>query len=248
MILACNGFGGNPELVRRHIPEMAGALYFGHPGNRGDAIIWGDALGAQLSHLSAYQGHGSVATPHNILITWATKWKAGIQVNGEGRRFCDEARGYSEQAAEVLRQPGDFAWTVFDERIAAVARQFDDFRKAESAGAILMAHSIASLSNAMRVPIATFTAEWNAVENLKSSSGQDRYGRSSVPTRPASRHCTRQGYRRAVSYPGRACRSIQKDASSAKMERTFPTCLRRAARPPACRARQRQVISLATAF
>ncbi|MGB8636795.1 MAG: FAD-dependent oxidoreductase, partial [Pseudolabrys sp.] len=68
MILAGNGFGGNPELVRRYIPEMAGALYFGHPGNRGDAVIWGDALGAQLSHLGAYQGHGSVATPHNILI------------------------------------------------------------------------------------------------------------------------------------------------------------------------------------
>ncbi len=53
LILACNGFGGNPELVRRYIPEMADALYFGHPGNRGDAVIWGDALGAQLSHLSA---------------------------------------------------------------------------------------------------------------------------------------------------------------------------------------------------
>ena len=35
MILACNGFGGNPELVRRYIPEMAGALYFGHPGQQG---------------------------------------------------------------------------------------------------------------------------------------------------------------------------------------------------------------------
>ena len=113
MILACNGFGGNPELVRRYIPEMAGALYFGHPGNRGDAVIWGDALGAQLSHLGAYQGHGSVATPHNILITWATIMQGGIQVNGEGRRFCDETHGYSEQAAEVLRQPGGFAWTVF---------------------------------------------------------------------------------------------------------------------------------------
>ena len=36
MILACNGFGGNPDLVRRYIPEMAGALYFGHPGNQGE--------------------------------------------------------------------------------------------------------------------------------------------------------------------------------------------------------------------
>ncbi|MGZ5874055.1 MAG: FAD-dependent oxidoreductase, partial [Bradyrhizobium sp.] len=33
LILACNGYGGNPDLVRRLIPEMANALYFGHPGN-----------------------------------------------------------------------------------------------------------------------------------------------------------------------------------------------------------------------
>ena len=178
MILACNGFGGNPELVRRYIPDMANALYFGHPGNRGDAVIWGDALGAQLSHLDGYQGHGSVATPHNILITWATIMEGGIQVNGDGRRFCDEARGYSEQAAEVLRQPAGIAWTVFDARIAAVARQFDDFRKAESAGAILMADSIASLTSVMRVPATTFAAEWNDVEKLKSAGGQDRYGRN----------------------------------------------------------------------
>lgn len=177
MILACNGFGGNPDLVRRYIPEMASALYFGHPGNRGDAVIWGDALGAQLSHLGAYQGHGSVATPHNILITWATIMQGGIQINGDGRRFCDETHGYSEQAAEVLRQPDGFAWTIFDARIAGIARQFDDFQKAESAGAILTADSIPDLASAMRVPAATFAAEWDEVEKMKSSGGRDRYGR-----------------------------------------------------------------------
>ena len=41
LILACNGYGGNPDLVRRFIPEMADALYFGHPGNRGDAVHLG---------------------------------------------------------------------------------------------------------------------------------------------------------------------------------------------------------------
>ena len=177
MVLACNGFGGNPELVRRHIPEMAEALYFGHPGNRGDAIIWGDALGARLSHLSGYQGHGAVATPHNILITWATIMQGGIQINRDGRRFCDETLGYSEQAAEVLRQPGGFAWIIFDARIADVARQFDDFRKAESSGAILTADSISSLADAMGVPAAVLATEWDGVEDLKLANGQDRYGR-----------------------------------------------------------------------
>jgi fumarate reductase flavoprotein subunit len=86
LVLACNGYGGNAELVRRHIPEMGDALYFGHPGNQGDAVLWGEALGARLSHLSGYQGHGSVATPHNILITWAAISEGGFQVNVTRKR------------------------------------------------------------------------------------------------------------------------------------------------------------------
>jgi fumarate reductase flavoprotein subunit len=181
LILACNGYGGNPELVRRFIPEMANALYFGHSGNRGDAVLWGDALGAQLAHLGAYQGHGSLATPHNILITWAVIMQGGIQVNAQGRRFCDESRGYSEQAVEVLRQPGGIAWDVFDARIAAVARQFEDYRSAERAGAIMSADTIAELARAIQVPDAALAAEWDEVERLKGREATDRYGRRFAP-------------------------------------------------------------------
>jgi fumarate reductase flavoprotein subunit len=180
LILACNGFGGNPDLVRRFIPEMANALYFGHPGNRGDAIIWGDSLEAMLLHLGGYQGHGSVATPHNILISWAVVMQGGIQINREGRRFCDETRGYSEQAAEVLRQPGGFVWDVFDSRIAEVARQFEDFREAERVGAILTVEGVKELAKVMQVPVAAFASEWNEIENLKLAGGQDRYGRKFI--------------------------------------------------------------------
>jgi fumarate reductase flavoprotein subunit len=177
LILACNGYGGNPELVRRFIPEMANALYFGHPGNRGDAILWGEQLGAAVACLGAYQGHGSVATPHNILISWAVIMQGGFQVNGRGQRFCDETRGYSEQAAEVLRQPDGIAWDIFDARIAAVARQFEDFRAAEQAGAMLVADAVDELAAKMRVPAANFAAEWRDVETLKARGGVDCRGR-----------------------------------------------------------------------
>src|SRR5215831_14679846 len=178
LILACNGYGGNPELVRRFIPEMADALYFGHPGNRGEAVLWGEGLGAELACLAAYQGHGSVATPHNILITWAVIMAGGFQVNTEGRRFCDETRGYSEQPAEVLRQPGGIAWDIFDARIAVVARQFEDFQAAERAGAMLFADGVEELAAQMRVHAESFAEEWGDVEILKTRGGRDRYSRS----------------------------------------------------------------------
>ena len=41
LILACNGYGGNRAMVKQHIPEMAEAQYFGHPGNQGEAVAWG---------------------------------------------------------------------------------------------------------------------------------------------------------------------------------------------------------------
>ena len=173
LVLACNGYGGNAELVRRFMPEMGDALYFGHPGNQGDAVLWGEALGARLGALSGYQGHGSVATPHNILITWAAIMEGGLQVNREGRRFSNEALGYSEAAAEVLRQPGGIAFDIFDTRVAGVARQFEDFKNAEKAGAVVTADSIDALANRIGVPADALQAEFDAIALGK----PDRFGR-----------------------------------------------------------------------
>ena len=175
LVLACNGYGGNGELVRHHIPEMAEALYFGHPGNQGDALQWGETLGARSAHLTAYQGHGSVATPHNILITWAAIMEGGCQVNREGRRFHNEALGYSEAAAEVLRQPGGVAFDIFDARIAAVARQFEDFRNAEKAGALMTASSIDELAARIGIPADGLQAELNEIAAGRGR--PDRFGR-----------------------------------------------------------------------
>ena len=172
LVLACNGYGGNPELVRRHIPEMAGALYFGHPGNQGDAVLWGEALGARLGSLSGYQGHGSVATPHNVLITWAAITEGGFQVNRQGERFHNESLGYSEAAAEVLRQPGGIALDIFDARIAGIARQFEDFRSAETRGALITAQTLDELASRIGVP-----AEALKNEATVELGTPDRFGR-----------------------------------------------------------------------
>lgn len=152
LVLASSGYGGAPDLIARYVPAMAGAPYFGHPGNTGDAVRWGQALGAAVRDLSGHQGHGSLAHPAAILITWATITAGGVQVNTLGQRFADEMRGYSEQAADVLRQPGGVAWTIFDARIAAIARQFEDFRQAEAAGCIVTAPDLPALAAIIGVP------------------------------------------------------------------------------------------------
>jgi fumarate reductase flavoprotein subunit len=181
LILACNGFGGNRELVERHIPEIAEAIYFGHAGNQGDAILWGQQLGADIRCLSGYQGHGSVATPHNALITWACISEGGFQVNREGRRFSNESLGYSEQAAEVMRQPGGIAYEIFDDRIADIARQFPDFRDAEKAGALLRANTLQGLAVVLGSSEGALSAEFDDVARARQSGAPDRFGRTFSP-------------------------------------------------------------------
>ena len=150
LVLACSGFGGNRAMVAEHIPEMAHSLYFGHAGNQGDALRWGTGLGGALRHMGAYQGHGSVATPHGLLITWALMTEGGIQVNADGKRFSNEHLGYSEQCLPVLAQPGGHAWCIYDERLHRMALGFPDYREAVAAGAVRPAPELPGLPGTLR--------------------------------------------------------------------------------------------------
>ena len=128
VVLATNGFGANPDMVRAHIPEIADGLYFGGDGSTGDALEIGGRLGADIAYLDSYQGHGSVATPHGVLLTWTTVMNGAIVVNSAGERFGDESTGYSEYAVPVLKQPGALAWVIYDPAIHERALPFADYQ------------------------------------------------------------------------------------------------------------------------
>lgn len=153
LILACSGFAGNDEMVARYIPEILGATFFGHPGNKGDALVWGEALGAAVADMDAYQGHGGLAAGHGIPILWPLIVEGGIQVNRNGVRFSNEALGYSEQAAKVVAQPGHVAWSIFDARLDQLMRQFDDYQNALAAGAVTEAPDIETLAQKTGLPL-----------------------------------------------------------------------------------------------
>lgn len=136
VLLACNGFGGNAQMVRELLPAMRDAAFAGHVGNDGSAIAWGRQLGARLADLGAYQGHGSWVTPQGALMTWAPMMEGAVQINAQGRRFHDETLGYSEASVHVLAQPGGVAWNVFDAPLLQMLRGFPDFVEAERAGAL----------------------------------------------------------------------------------------------------------------
>ena len=184
LILACNGYGGNKEMLRRYIPEIADAEYWGHAGNQGDAVTWGQAMGAAVADMGSYQGHGAVATPYGKPIMWGVFTEGGIQVNAAGERFSNEVLGYSEQAYEVIRQPGGVAWNIYDEIRERPALDFTDYREVAELGGIKKANTYAELAGLLGLPPAALERTIAEVDAMRAGKGQDRWGRNFTGQRP----------------------------------------------------------------
>jgi fumarate reductase flavoprotein subunit len=149
LILACNGFGGNKEMLKQYIPDAVDLFYEGHVGNQGDAIRWGEELGASVKDIGSFQGHGAVCSPHGMHLGWATVTEGGFHVNKDGRRFSNENAGYSEQALKVHRQPGNVAWAIWDERCEKIANQQHSHMEANESGAIKRFDAVAPMAKAI---------------------------------------------------------------------------------------------------
>jgi len=177
LILACCGFGGAPEMVAELIPEIAGATFFGHPGNKGDALRWGMTLGAAAADIHAYQGHAGLIHGQGIPLLWAHIIEGGIQVNLEGRRFSDETRGYSEQAVDVVAQPDSVAWSLYDQRRHDVMMEFEDYRDAIRADCLRTAGSVAELAAVTGLPETALAETLAGVEAMVAGAQADPLGR-----------------------------------------------------------------------
>jgi fumarate reductase flavoprotein subunit len=186
LVLATGGYGADPAIVARHIPDMASAVYCGHDGSKGEALAWGAALSAASADLGGYQGH-CVAAGSNLPLTWALVIRGGFQVNRDGRRFSNEMSGYSEQASAVLAQPGGTAWTIYDRRCEEPALTFQDYHRVLEAGAIVSADSIEGLAAATGLPATALKTSFAEVERHAAGRAPDPFKRDfsgNPPLRP----------------------------------------------------------------
>ncbi len=176
LILACCGFAGSRDMLAEYIPEILEATFFGHPGNKGDAIAWGRALGADVADIHSYQGHGGLAYGQGIPILWAHIVRGGFQVNAHGMRFSNEARGYSEQAVDIVAQPGHWAWSIFDQHIHDAMKEFDDYQDAIKADCIRHAATLDELCAVTGLP-AALKITLSDVAAMAAGQKKDTFGR-----------------------------------------------------------------------
>ncbi len=177
LILACNGFGGNPDMLAKYIPEGTDLYYEGHRGNQGDAVMWGEELGASIKDMGSFQGHGAVCTPHALHLGWAVFTEGGFQVNKHGARFSNENTGYSEQALKVQHQPDHVAWAIWDERCERIAGQQHSHVLANEMGAVKRYDSTEAMARAIGCDAATLAQTVADVAAFARKEKADPFGR-----------------------------------------------------------------------
>ncbi|WP_055711295.1 FAD-binding protein [Streptomyces torulosus] len=170
VVLACGGFEGNPEMLTRYLPH-AHQLTTVSPGtdnNRGDGIRMAVEVGAD----TAGQFDGAHIEPCDPRVTGPEPlvgaWYYGILVDGDGRRFMDEARqGYDLQfdrvANEIFRKQIGTAYAIID----AGAQRTVPWATAMNDGAAepVVAETIAELATQLGIDAAALTQtveEFNA--------------------------------------------------------------------------------------
>ena len=187
VILATNGFGAARDLIWRFCPEMEAALYFGAQGSEGEAIRWGEALGARLANMAAYQAHASVADPHGALVTWTIPEKGGIVVDASGARIGDESVGYSAFAAIETARGGPL-FAIYDARIRDyTASRQEEFGELVAHGGAPEDPDTMSLAARRGLDPAVLAATLADVDRIVAGGAADRFGRNAwgmAPLRP----------------------------------------------------------------
>ena len=152
LMLAGGGFGGNPAMVARYIPEMRGALNSGAATNDGSVIALALGWGAGLTGMDGYQGQGHANPASKTRLGMSLPTLGAVMVDRDGRRFVREDIGPSALAARVLAQPGQVALEVFDAGIEAQLANHSAYVDARAAGKIIGADTLAALAAAAGVP------------------------------------------------------------------------------------------------
>jgi tricarballylate dehydrogenase len=139
VVLACGGFESNPAWRTRYLgPGWDLAPVRGTRFNTGDGIKMATEIGA------ATRGHWSGCHA----VSWDRNapefgdlevgdnfqkhsYPLGIMVNANGERFVDEGADfrnytYARYGHEILKQPGQFAYQIFDKKVSHLLR--DEYR------------------------------------------------------------------------------------------------------------------------
>jgi len=148
VVLACGSFESNPEMRARYLgPNWELAKSRGTRFNMGAGLRMALDIGARP--YGNWSGCHSVAwdinaPPYGDLAIGDQfqkhNYPFGLLINAKGERYVDEGRNfhshtYAKYGGEIMRQPGMFAWQVFDAKATPLLRSEYRIRRVTKAEA-----------------------------------------------------------------------------------------------------------------
>ncbi|HVW48767.1 MAG TPA: FAD-binding protein [Solirubrobacterales bacterium] len=123
-LLATGGYGGDPELRRRHLgPNAENMPLRANPHSRGTGLRLAEAAGAQFGlENAAFYGHlwaTGVPVKDPFMFAPSTFYHSehGLLLNLAGERFLDETVGDQLNAIAAADQPGARCLLIYDEYV-----------------------------------------------------------------------------------------------------------------------------------
>ncbi len=131
VILASGGFQANPEMRTKYLGETAGLIQIvrGTRHATGEGIMMALEIGAQpYGHWGGFHTAPIDARSPKLEcgVTNIRGFEYGILVNIYGERFVDEGENYYDLiyvdvAHKIIKQPGNLAFSIFDQKIKHLA-------------------------------------------------------------------------------------------------------------------------------
>ena len=175
VVLACGGFESNTEWRTRYLgPGWDLAKVRGTRFNTGDGIAMALAAGAQPygnwsgCHAVAWDRNapefGDLAVGDGFQ---KHSYPLGVMLNARGDRFLDEGADfrnftYAKYGRAILAQPGQFAWQVFDAKVAPLLRDEYRIRRATRVTAPTLEGLVAKLDDVDQVQAMATLNAFNA--------------------------------------------------------------------------------------
>lgn len=175
VVIATGGFSANEELYTKYRPELKGFITTGHPGGTGDGIFMAEAAGASLVDMEQIQIHPTVEQSKSELVTEGLRGRGAILVNQESKRFGDEMGTRDVVSADVLAQPGSYAYIVFDNNLR---KNMATVESMVALGIVTEAATYEELAQKLNMPADAFKATMDKWNNDVKAKNDTEFGRT----------------------------------------------------------------------
>jgi fumarate reductase flavoprotein subunit len=118
VIIATGGFAGNESLLKKYFPYYGNSFFSLGLPHTGDGLTMAIEAGAAVDDFATLIKEGPLV-PGSFLLMNVVREPYTVWVNRKGKRFIDEAAGFSVFVSgnAIVRQPGAVSYTLLDDTL-----------------------------------------------------------------------------------------------------------------------------------